>query len=157
MAAARAARRPEFLRNRWAGKLSLGRIREFTVNGQPAATARAVASSARGAVDIRILIVGSLKDRVYEAIFVVPRGRGSRLDAAFREVASSLRELSAGEAARYRPRRIKVVEARPGDTQESLAGRMAVEKRPLEHFRVLNGLEPQDRIVAGRLFKLVVE
>lgn len=146
-----------FLRNRWAGKLSLGPVREFTVNDQPAATARAVASSARGAVDIRILIVGSLTDRVYEAIFVVPRGRGSRLDAAFRQVASSLRELSAGEAARYRPRRIKVVEARPGDTQESLARRMAVEKRPLEHFRVLNGLEPQDRIVAGRLLKLVVE
>ena len=146
-----------FLRGRWAGKLSLGRVQEFTVNGQPAATARAVASSARGAVDVRILIVGSREDRVYEAIFVVPRGRGSRLDAAFREVTGSLRELSASEAASYRPRRIRVIEARPGDTQESLARRMAVEKRPLEHFRVLNGLEPQDRIVAGRLFKLVVE
>ena len=146
-----------FLRGRWAGKLSLGRIEELTVNGQPAATARAAARGARGPVDVRILVVGSDRNRVYETIFVFPRGRGSGLEAAYREVAASLRELSAREAATYRPRRIEVVEARPGDTQQNLARRMAVEKRPLEHFRVLNGLEPEDRIVPGRLLKLVVE
>ncbi len=146
-----------FLRGRWAGKLSLGRIEELTVNGQPAATARAVARSARGAVDIRILIVGSDENRVYETVFVVPRGRGSRLDTAYRQITSSLRELTESEAATYRPRRIRVVEARPGDTQESLARRMAVEERPLEHFRMLNGLKSEDRIVPGRLLKLVVE
>ena len=143
-----------FLRGRWAGKLSLGRIEELTVNGQPAATARAAAP---GAVDVRILVVGSDADRVYETIFVFPRGWGSGLEAAYREVAASLRELTASEAATYRPRRIAVVEARPGDTQQSLAGRMAVGNRPLERFRVLNGLEPGDRIVPGRLLKLVVE
>ncbi|MDE0335112.1 MAG: M48 family metalloprotease [Defluviicoccus sp.] len=146
-----------FLRGRWAGKLSLGRIEEFTVNGQPAAAARAAARSARGAVDVRILVVGSRENRVYETIFVFPRGTGTRLDAAYREIRTSLRELTAREAASYRPRRIEVVEARPGDTQESLARRMAVAKRPLEHFRMLNGLEPRDRIAAGRLLKLVVE
>ena len=146
-----------FLRGRWAGKLSLGRIEEFAVNGQPAASARAVARSARGAVDVRILVVGSRENRVYETIFVFPRGAGTRLDAAYREVRASLRELTANEAASYRPRRIEVVEARPGDTQESLARRMAVAKRPLEHFRMLNGLKPEDRIAAGRLLKLIVE
>ena len=146
-----------FLRGRWAGKLPLGRIEEFTVNGQPAATARAVARSTRGAMDIRILIVGSDENRVYEAIFFFPRGQGSRLNAAFREVTASLRELTARESAAYRPRRIEVIEARPGDTQESLARRMAVEKRPLEHFRVVNGLKPEDSIVAGQLLKLIVE
>lgn len=146
-----------FLRGRWAGKLSLGRIEEFSVNGRPAAAARAVARSARGAVDVRILVVGSDENRVYETVFVFPRGSGSRLDAAYREVTASLRELTESEAATYRPRRIEAIEARPGDTQEGLARRMAVEKRPLEHFRMLNGLEPEDRIVPGRLLKLVVE
>ena len=146
-----------FLRGRWAGKLSLGRIEELTVNGQPAATARAAARSARGAVDIRILIVGSDENRVYETVFVVPRGRGSRLDTAYRQITSSLRELTESEAATYRPRRIRVVEARPGDTQESLARRMAVEERPLEYFRMLNGLKSEDRIVPGRPLKLIVE
>ena len=139
------------------GEAFARRIEELTVNGQPAATARAAAQSARGAVDVRILVVGSDADRVYETIFVFPGGRGSGLEAAYREVAASLRELTVSEAATYRPRRIAVVEARPGDTQQSLARRMAVEKRPLEHFRVLNGLEPGDRIVPGRLLKLVVE
>ena len=108
-------------------------------------------------MDVRILVVGSRENRVYETIFVFPRGTGTRLDAAYREVRTSLRELTASEAASYRPRRIAVVEARPGDTQESLARRMAVAKRPLEHFRMLNGLKPEDRIAAGRLLKLIVE
>ena len=146
-----------FLRDRWAGKLSFGRIHEFTVNGLPAATVRSTARGRTGAVDVQILVVGSRENRVYEIVFVFPRGRGARLDAAYRDVNKSLREIGAGEAASYRPRRIEVIEARPGDTQESLAKRMAVDKRPLEHFRMLNGLEPQDRIVAGRLLKLVVE
>ena len=146
-----------FLHGRWGGKLSLGRIEEFTVNGQPAAAAGAVVRPARGAVDVQILIVGSNEDRVYETVFVFPRGPESNLDAAYREITASLRELTEREAATYRPRRIKVIEARPGDTQEGLARRMAVGKRPLEFFRVLNGLEPQDRIVAGRPLKLVVE
>ena len=108
-------------------------------------------------VDVQILIVGSNEDRVYETVFVFPRGPESNLDAAYREITASLRELTEREAATYRPRRIKVIEARPGDTQEGLARRMAVGKRPLELFRVLNGLEPRDRIVAGRPLKLVVE
>jgi predicted Zn-dependent protease len=44
-----------------------------------------------------------------------------------------------------------------GDTVERLAGRMAVSDRPVERFRVLNGLGPNDRANPGDLVKIVVE
>ena len=146
-----------FLRNRWSGRLSLGRIDEFTVNGLPAASAGTAARSRGGIVDIRILAVGARANMVYETVFVFPRRQGSRLEDVYRGVRRSLREMSAAEAATHRARRIAVIEARPGDTQQSLARRMAVDKRRMAHFRVLNGLDPGDRIAAGRLLKLVVE
>ena len=146
-----------FLRDRWSGRLSLGRIDEFTVSGLPAASAGAIAQSRGGIVDIQVIAVGARGKMVYETVFVFPRGQGSRLEGAYRGFRRSLREMSAAEAATYRARRIKVIAARPGDTQQGLARRMAVDKRPLAHFRVLNGLGPGDRIAAGRLLKLVVE
>ena len=146
-----------FLRGRWAGKLPLGRIDELTVNGLPAATARSAARGRDGIVDIRILAVGARANGVYELVFISPRGRGRRLEEAYRAITRSLREMSAREAATHRPRRVKAIRARPGDTQESLARRMAVEKRPLEHFRVLNGLRAGEGIAAGRMLKIVIE
>ncbi len=45
----------------------------------------------------------------------------------------------------------------PGDTVEKLAGRMAVADRAVERFRVLNGLEPGDKLKPGTEAKIVVE
>jgi len=46
---------------------------------------------------------------------------------------------------------------RAGDTVERLASRMALIDRQVERFRVLNGLEPGDRVKAGEQVKIVVE
>ena len=43
------------------------------------------------------------------------------------------------------------------DTIEKLASRMAVTDRPLDRFRVLNGLEPGERLKSGSEVKIVVE
>ena len=146
-----------FLRSRWGGRFRLGRIDEFNMNGLPTATARFAARGRTGIVDVRILAAGARGNGVYELVFVFPRGQGPGLQDAYRRIKASLREMSAREAATFRPRRLRVIGARPGDTQASLARRMAVDRRPLEHFRVLNGLGPGDRIAAGRKLKIVVE
>jgi predicted Zn-dependent protease len=65
--------------------------------------------------------------------------------------------MSLKEAAAVRPLRIAVVTVRAGDTQERLAQRMAVPERPLDTFRVLNGLSPNEPLLPGRKLKLVVE
>ena len=56
-----------------------------------------------------------------------------------------------------KPLRIKVVTAEADHTVERLAGRMAITDRPVERFRVLNGLAPTDRVKPGDAMKIVVE
>jgi len=50
-----------------------------------------------------------------------------------------------------------VVQVRPGDTVEKLASRMAVPDHAIERFRVLNGLDPADKLKPGGEVKIVVE
>ena len=56
--------------------------------------------------------------------------------------------LAESEAAK--PLHLRVVTVAPGDTVERLASRMANVDRPVERFRVLNGLAPGDRVNARR-------
>jgi predicted Zn-dependent protease len=68
----------------------------------------------------------------------------------------SLRRLTAQQAASIRPRVIDVVTVRPGETVQSLAGRMAYNDLKLERFLTLNGLRADSRLAAGQKVKLVV-
>ncbi len=146
-----------FLRAKWGARFRLGRIDEFTLNRMPAASTRFAARGRGGVVDIAVLAAGARGGKVYELVFVFPHKPGSRLQEAYRTVRRSLREMTAAEAATHRPWRIRTVRARRGDTQQSLARRMAVAERRLARFRVLNGLGPGEAIAAGRTVKIVAE
>ena len=69
----------------------------------------------------------------------------------------TFRRLTLAEIRMARPLRLKVVKVGPHDTTESLAARMAPIDRPGERFRVLNGLDPGDRVKPGEFAKIVVE
>jgi predicted Zn-dependent protease len=67
-----------------------------------------------------------------------------------------LRRITPAEAAAIRPRVIHVETVRPGDTVQSLAGRMAYRDFKLERFMSLNGLAANTNLAPGRKVKLVV-
>ena len=69
---------------------------------------------------------------------------------------SSMRRITIGEAGAVRARRLAVVTVKKGDTQESLARRMAYDDRPLDRLRVLNALSAQSALVPGAKIKLIV-
>ena len=64
--------------------------------------------------------------------------------------------MSNAEARSARPLRIKIVTVTARDTIERLAARMAVSDKPVERFRVLNGLDPTDKLKPGDTVKLIV-
>jgi predicted Zn-dependent protease len=68
----------------------------------------------------------------------------------------SLRRISANEAATIRPKVIDVVTVGPGDSINSLAGRMAYRDFQVDRFLALNGLNPGARLTPGQKVKLVV-
>ena len=55
------------------------------------------------------------------------------------------------------PLRLVLVTAKPGDTAESLAGRMATTDRAVDRFLVLNGLDRPSAVKPGQSYKIVVE
>ena len=65
--------------------------------------------------------------------------------------------MSRAEADAARPLRLRAVTVGPNDNVERLASRMAVTDRAVERFRVLNGLDPGDKLKPGDKVKIVVE
>jgi predicted Zn-dependent protease len=65
--------------------------------------------------------------------------------------------MSIAETEQAKPLRLRIVTVTSGDTIEKLAGKMAVADRALDRFRVLNGLDPGDRLKPGSEVKMVVE
>jgi predicted Zn-dependent protease len=78
------------------------------------------------------------------------------VDRAFREAVGSFRRMSQAEINAAKPLRIKIVRVGEGDTVERLAGRMATD-RPVERFRILNGLGATERPRPGDSVKIVTE
>jgi predicted Zn-dependent protease len=77
--------------------------------------------------------------------------------ARIREVITSFRRLSLAEIKAATPLRLSIRTVQAGDTAERFARSMPVPDRPVEHFRVLNGLGPKEQPKPGDLVKVVVE
>jgi len=93
---------------------------------------------------------------VYRFIFASKR-TSAEIDRSFRESVDSFRRVTLAESQAAKPLHITIVTVGSGDTVERLAARMAITDRPVERFRVLNGLGPGERVSAGDQVKVVVE
>jgi predicted Zn-dependent protease len=94
--------------------------------------------------------------KVYRLIFAA-RALTPAIDARFRASINSFHRLSAQEVASAHPQRLDIVEAGQSDTPDTMAHRMAIADRPLEHFLLLNGLEAGAVLKVGARYKIVVE
>ena len=93
---------------------------------------------------------------VYRFIFAA-KTKTSETDRSFRDTVNSFRRLTLAEIQAARPLRIKVITAQPGDTVESLAHRMQGVDRPVDRFRVLNGLDARSTLKPRERVKIVVD
>jgi predicted Zn-dependent protease len=141
----------EYLVSGWIENIDPNSIAEFAVSGFPAATATATGDH----WTFRLYAV-RFGSEVYRVIFAAKK-RTEAVDRTFRDSLNTFRRMSLAEMEQAKPLRLKVVAVRPGDTPERLARRMAVGDRPLEHFRVINGLSPTAKLAPGDRVKIVVE
>jgi predicted Zn-dependent protease len=56
-----------------------------------------------------------------------------------------------------RPLRLAISVAKPGDTADTLAARMAVPERPLDYFLLINDLARGEPLQRGERYKIIVE
>jgi predicted Zn-dependent protease len=141
----------EYLTSGWIENIDPASVAEVTVNGFPGATATAKGDQ----WDFKLYAIRFGSD-VYRFIFAAKHSTPDT-DRAFRESVGTFRRMSLAEIENAKPLRLEVVKVAPGDTVEKLAGKMAVSDRATERFRVLNGLDPSDRLKPGSEVKIVVE
>jgi predicted Zn-dependent protease len=140
-----------YLTSGWIENIDPSTVEDVTVNGFPGATAAAKGDQ----WDFRLYAIRFGSD-VYRFIFAT-KHRAPESDRIFRESVGTFRRMSLAEIEAAKPLRLQVVTVGTGDTAEKLASRMAVADRQLERFRVLNGLEPGEKLKSGNEVKIVVE
>jgi len=140
-----------YLTSGWIENIDAGTVEDITINGFPGATAAAKGDQ----WDFRLYAIRFGSD-VYRFIFATQH-RTAETDPVFRASVGTFRRMSLAEIEDAKPLRLQVVTVGPGDTVERLAARMAVADHQVERFRVLNGLEPGDRLKSGSEVKIVVE
>ncbi len=141
----------DYLNSGWMDNVDKASTEDLTIGGFPAASA--VAHGDQWQFKVYALRFGS---DVYRFIFAAKQ-KSTESDRNARETVNSFRRLTLEEIQAARPLRIKVINAQPGDTVESLSHRMAGLDRPMDRFRILNGLDAHAQIKARDRVKIVVD
>ena len=142
----------DYVNSGWIGGLESGSVRQHRIHGL-----EAVSAKARGGeynFDVTVIRLGA---QVYRFLTAVPAKATTDASVIATRVSETFHQLQPQEQAALKPLRVRIVEARPGDTAETLAGRMiGVESRE-RLFRLLNELGSDDAVKSGQRYKIVAE
>jgi predicted Zn-dependent protease len=132
--------------------LSIGQISKTQINGLPVAYASASANSQGAPVVVTVYAYEFSARSAFHIASITPANGAATFSSLFQ----SVRRLSDGEAAAIKPRILRVVTVRSGDTVESLAKRMAYRDFQVARFQTLNALAPGATLTPGQKMKIVV-
>jgi predicted Zn-dependent protease len=135
----------------WVDGLLPSSVKKIDVNGLPAVTAVARA----GEWNFRLAVIQS-GDYLYRLIFAA-KTLTDQAEKEFMDSILTFRRITPEEAREAHGLKISVISAGLGDTAESLAAHMTTPNRPLEYFRLLNGLDESEPVTAGERYKIVTE
>lgn len=153
----RSADPADFLVREWAQGARLAGVERIQVNGLAAATGVTRVQGNGGPVDARLVAIRHPDGAFYRLLFLSPAQATARFNEAFRRATYSFAVLTAQEA-QEGPLRLRIVRAASGDTDETLARRMATgDGFERDRFRLINDLRPGQNVVAGRPYKIVAE
>jgi predicted Zn-dependent protease len=140
----------DVLRSTWTDTIEPGSLVPGTVNGLPVVVA--LSNGKEWTFRLSAIRIGNT---TYRLIMATRRNPGE-LENLFQQTLNSVRQVQPEEARRIRPLKLQIVAAQRGDTAQSLAARMPID-RPLERFLLLNGLDRNSPLTMGERYKIVVE
>ena len=132
-------------------RLNYGQIQRTTINGLPAAYATARVTNNQQPLEVTVFAYSFANNRAYHFVGITPAGRSD----LFTPMYQSVRRLTGTEATSIKPRRVRIVTVKRGDTPQSLASRMAYSDYQLDRFLALNGLAAGASMVPGQKVKVV--
>lgn len=153
LAGRKEAQRPvDYIRNDWAPRRSQLDVSALTVDGRPAALGKL----RRGGKYIELLVIEYSLSQVMRFALISPANLSGNAQSAMQTVQRGVKLLSAAQAARIKPDRIRVITVQPGDTLASLSRNMATDERRQDLLLALNNLQKPVTLKPGMRLKLVV-
>lgn len=126
-------------------------VERATVNGISSAYGMARVQSSGGVVDLAVFAYDFGNGNAYHFVAMTKAGGIAVFNPMFR----SFRRVAAAEAGNVKPRVLRVVTVKSGDTVETLSARMAYSDGRLDRFLVLNGLSSGAKLLPGQKVKVV--
>jgi len=140
----------EVLRSTWTDTIEPGSLVTTTINDLPVVTA--LSRGKEWTFRLSAIRIGNTTYR----LIMAARSGGPDLEDMFQRTLNSVRQVQPEEARRIRPLKLQIVTAQRGDTAQSLAARMPID-RALERFLLINGLDRSGPLKPGERYKIVVE
>ncbi len=140
-----------YLTSGWVAGLQPETVKQTTVAGLPAATARA--SADRWDFDVTVIRVN---DQLFRFLTAVPKGN-TTLDTTAETMRNSFRRMTPEEIAGLKPLRVRVVTVGTEDTIASLSNRMMGTDRKLDLFKLINALPAGATLSVGDRVKIISE
>jgi predicted Zn-dependent protease len=135
-----------------------GRLRStpesITINGFPAATTAFEGSLNGRPMLVRLIAIQWSPSEMFRFQVAMPQNLSSASVENLKRATYSFQRMTESEKQQIRPQQVRLVTARAGDTLESLAGRMNVDRMKVERFRALNNVTT-NLIEAGRTYKII--
>lgn len=133
-------------------------LQSMTINNIPAATGYGTVQTQSGNARVRVVSYAFSEDTFFTFLMMYPPGQAAgQVNDMYEAMANSFRRLSNSEANKLKPRHIKVVKVKSGDTVAKLAARSAFDDNAEKRFRLLNDLGPNDVLKPGTRAKIIVE
>lgn len=139
-----------YLASGWVEGLDMASIKAASINGLPAAIGKAQVGT--WSFDITIIRANG---QVYRLLTAVPTA-GPAVEPLAASARQSFRTLSPQEREALQPLRIKIVKAGATDTAATMALKLQGVQKSERFFRALNGLSSTEPLVAGRLYKTII-
>ncbi len=113
-------------------------VENLNVNGMTSATGSISVQADGKTMNAQLVVIFEKTDKIYQLLFLSNPQQTNALSEDFRRTTYSFRRLSKEEIDSIKPLRVRMHSVRPGDTPESLAAAMPMEKFGLEWFDLLN-------------------
>lgn len=127
-------------------------LRRTRVNGFEAAYTTIEAAGGSGRVDATVFAIAVSPTNAFHFTIIAPLGTGL---GPLIDVPASFRTLTAAEATAIKPRFVRIVTVKKGDTIATLAARMAYPDARVERFLALNGMVDGAALKPGERVKII--
>jgi len=140
----------DYLQSGWIDGLVDETVRVDTINGLESATANARSGGWR----FKVRVIRN-EEQVYRFITAAPQ-TNTNLEAVSRQITGSFKLLSDREIAALKPLKIRVIRV-GNQSLAQLVAQMRGTGRPLQLFRLLNGLETGQVLESGQSVKIITD